>query len=286
MNKIAIIADIHANRFALDAVIDALDSHRVDEVIVAGDMVGRGPQGSAVVERIDDLDWAALRGNHEDYLLSFCLDDIPDPWHHEEQWAASRWMAHELSSRAQRFIDTLPFSINSSIDPNICVFHGSPNSHSEGIGPWTGEQRLNHYLHQIDGSLLVCAHTHRPLHYQNEGGTIINVGSVGLPFNGDWRAQFVILTGEPGQWEPSFHKVEYDRQAFLDHYSSSGFLDQGKVTAQLLYLEVRHARPFLVPFLKWSEKTGRPPQKSSLDAFLEIYDPNQSMREFFNSLSS
>lgn len=284
MKSIAIVADIHANHFALEAVMEAIDQLNVDEVIVAGDMVGRGPQGSEVVDTIDRLGWRALRGNHEDYLLNFCAGDIPDPWHHEEQWAASRWMAHELSQPALTYLEALPFSLTSNIDSSIEVYHGSPNSHREGIGPWTSAGRMDAYLRQIDGSLLLCAHTHRPLHHSTDRGAIINVGSVGLPFNGDWRAQFVTLTGRPGRWEPTFHRVEYDRAAFLEHYRTSGFLDQGRITAQLLYREVEHARPFLVPFLTWCEKAGRPPRKASMKDFLEIYDPQCSMREFFEGL--
>lgn len=285
MNRIAIIADIHANRFALDAVVDDLAARQVDEVIVAGDLVGRGPQGSAVVARIAELGWSCVRGNHEDYLLNFCRNDVPHSWWEDEEWAASRWMAHELDEPSRAFIADLPFSTQSRLAPTIEVFHGSPNSHSEGIGPWTPEERRRQFLAAIDGQVLVCAHTHRPLDYSSPDGQIVNVGSVGLPFNGDWHAQYAILSGADDRWEVSFCRVPYDRQAFLDFYKSSHFLDEGGVTAALLYEEVQHARPFLVPFLKWAAATDRPPHSTHLAEFLAHYEPTQSLAKFMADLA-
>ncbi len=285
MHRIAVIADIHANLFALEAVVADLAERQVDEVIVAGDLVGRGPQGNAVVHRIAELGWDCVRGNHEDYLLSFCRDDIPESWRHTEQWAASRWMARELDDQAIRFIDSLPFSRRSRLDPNLEVYHGSPNSHSEGIGRWTTDERLREYLDTIDGTVLACAHTHRPLEYQAETGLVVNVGSVGLPFNGDRRAQYAIFEGSGTTWRVTFQQVPYPRERILDYYDSSGFLEEGGVTAKLLCREIKWARPFLVPFLNWAEIVDQPPTSESIDAFLAIYDPAESMAEFFARLS-
>ncbi len=284
MDRIAVVADIHGNRFALDAVIDDLEARQVDEVIVAGDLVGRGPQGSEVVHRVADLGWRCVRGNHEDYLLNFCRDNVPLSWWEDEEWAASRWMARELDEEAVAFIESLPFSLHSKLAPSMQIFHGSPNSHSEGIGAWTPEQRLEQFLQAIDGTILVCAHTHRPLEYDSPRGMIVNVGSVGLPFNGDWHAQYAILEGQADQWEVTFRRVAYPRQRFLDHYRTSGFLEEGGITAALLYEEVKFARPFLVPFLKWADATERLPRDAHLEEFLDLYDPDQSLAEFFAGL--
>lgn len=284
MQQIAIIADIHANYFALQAVIADIEAHQVDEVLVAGDLVGRGPQGSAVVQEIAERGWASARGNHEDYLLGFINRDVPDLWWEADEWAASRWMARELDKPSQEFIDALPFSIHSEIDPMIQVFHGSPFSHSEGIGSWTSEDRFREYLDAIDGNILICSHTHRPMLYDGPGGLIVNVGSVGMPFNGDWRAQYVILSGEPGDWTVTFRQVEYPRDQFLAHYERSGFLDEGGVTAHLLRREIQRARPFLMPFLKWAELTEQAPSIENLPEFFATFGEVQSTAEFIDRL--
>ena len=55
MGRVAILADIHGNMPALEAVIEDIAEQRVEEVIVAGDLVGRGPQGAEVIDRIKGL---------------------------------------------------------------------------------------------------------------------------------------------------------------------------------------------------------------------------------------
>ncbi len=284
MTRLAVLADIHGNPFALDAVISDLEDQEVDEVIVAGDLVGRGPRGSEVIRRIRDRGWACVRGNHEDYLLSFFHGEIPDAWRVDEEWAASRFMAADLTADDATFLDSLPFTLSPDADPSIEIFHGSPTSHSEGIGAWTPEDLLHTHLDSIEGDTLVCAHTHRPLLYTNDTGTIVNVGSVGLPFNGDWRAQYALFTGDPDHWEITFRQVSYDRDAFLRLYETSGFLAEGGVTARLLYQEVRHARPALVPFLKWTKHTGTAPTSDALPAFFEVFDPQRSLADFMRLL--
>jgi predicted phosphodiesterase len=285
MQRVAVISDIHANPFALAAVVDDIDRVGVDEVLVGGDLVGRGPLGSAVVDHVCELGWQSVRGNHEDYTLDFRRQDVPDDWLTELVWAASRWMAAELDDEHAEYLDALPFTMTAECAPSLRLFHGSPRSYREGIGEWTQAETLREHWESIDEPLLVCAHTHRPMVREVGDGLIVNVGSVGLPFNGDWRAQYAIFTLKPTGWEVEFRQVEYDRQAFLDAYETSGFLDGGDVSAHLLQKEVEHARPFLVPFLKWAEMTAHPALMDSLEHFLDVYGPEMSMCEFHALLS-
>jgi predicted phosphodiesterase len=285
MQRIAVISDIHANPFALEAVVDDISQVGVDEVIVGGDLVGRGPHGSAVVDHIRELGWKSVRGNHEDYTLEFRRESVPQSWLNDIQWAASRWMAQELDDEHADYLDTLPFTLTAECAPSLRVFHGSPRSYREGIGEWTCTEKLAEHFESIEEPLLVCAHTHRPLVREVGDGLIVNVGSVGLPFNGDWRAQYVIFSSSPSGWDVEFRQVEYDRKAFLDAYETSGFLDAGNISALLLRKEVKHARPFLVPFMKWTELADRPARIESVEAFLKVYSPDMTMREFFELLS-
>lgn len=284
MSRIAVISDIHANPYALDAVIDDIEQLGVDEVIVGGDLVGRGPLGRAVIERIVERGWPSVRGNHEDYTLDFRRLDVPQSWLVDPEWAASRWMAAELDDWHAEYIDSLPFTLRSEIDPGLRVFHGSPTSHSEGIGDWTPEEQLCTHWDQIDEDVLVCAHTHRPLLREVRGGLVVNVGSVGLPFNGDWRAQYALFEPDGDRWNVDFRGVAWDRDAYLRAFAETGFLQEGGITAELLRREVLHARPFLVPFLKWAEMSGQRPDRAALSVFLDEYDPNVSLGTFIARL--
>lgn len=285
MPRIAIFSDIHGNVPALEAVLEDIAAQDVDEVLVGGDLVGRGPEGSRVIKRLRSLSFPTIGGNHEEYLLIFRRGEIPDDWRTTDEWAASRWMAEELDDDDVAYISALPFSL---ARPDLRLVHGSPSSNREGIGPWTGDDEMAGHLARIAEGVLVCAHTHRPLIRRTDRGQIVNVGSVGLPFNRDRRAQYAILfrdrDDEP--WQVELRQVTYDLEEIFAIYRRTGFLDQGGVTARLLWLELEHATPLLVPFLEWARASGITPTVAALDGFFKHYQPGDSLRDFFARLSA
>ncbi len=282
--KIAVFADIHGNLPALEAVLADLEQQAPDEVLVGGDLVGRGPRGSAVVGEIRRRGWETIRGNHEEYLLGFRNENVPPEWLHLEEWAAARWMAAELSEDDVEYLSALPFSVRSKTMSKLLLTHGSPKGTSDGLGPWTRSGKLDRLLDEIEGSVLVCGHTHRPMIRELNRGMVVNVGSVGLPFNGDRRAQYAMLDNAGGKCRVELRRVEYDLEATLETYRSAGFLEAGGVTAQLLRLELLHATPFLVPFQRWAEAIGVPPEPSRLEEFLDFYEPDEPLRDFFSRI--
>jgi predicted phosphodiesterase len=264
----------------LEAVLSDLQRQAPREVLVAGDLVGRGPDGSAVVQRLARTGWRGVRGNHEDYLLHFRRGPVPEEWQKADHWAASRWMAAELTDSDAAYIDSLPFTLVSGLVPEIRLVHGSPASHSEGLGPWCSDESLKKHLDSIREPILVCAHTHRPLLRQVDTAFVVNVGSVGLPFNRDQRAQYAILHVDGDRCDVEFRQVEYDRDLALSRFESSGFLAQGGVTAQLLRMELEEAVPFLVPFLMWARASGHEPLTSQIPRFLQFYEPGRCLESF------
>jgi predicted phosphodiesterase len=286
MTRVAVLADIHGNGPALEAVVADLARAGVDEVLVGGDLVGRGPEGTRVVERIAALGWRSVRGNHEDYLLDFRAGRIPTEWRFEGEWAAARFMAAELSPQAARHIAALPLTLAARTAPALRLVHGTPRSNNEGLGPWSSERELAASLAAVEEPVLICAHTHRPLVKRLPRGLVINVGSVGLPFNRDPRAHYAVLEERGGGWEVELRQVSYDREETFAIYEKSGFLAQGGVTAHLLRLELEHAVPVLVPFLQWAKALDRRPAESAVDDFLTFYRPGEPLAGFFQRLAA
>jgi len=242
MIRIAVLADIHGNLPALEAVLEDVAAQQPDEVLVGGDLVGRGPCGKNVVQRITEKGWRGVRGNHEDYLLAFRHKRVRSHWLTAPEWTAARWMAAELDEAAARTIEGLPLTLSSRLAPELRLVHGSPRSNSEGIGPWTSRQRMETHLAAVTETVLVCGHTHRSLECRLPTGVVANVGSVGLPFNRDRRAQYAL-----------FH---FDREE----------------------VEVEFRR--MVPFIAWARARGVQPLESEVEAFQEFYDPDESFRTF------
>ena len=79
--KIAVLTDIHANFRALETVIDHIKRWEPDRVIVAGDIVNRGPRSLCCIQTIEEKrhndGWQVIRGNHEDYVIE--RDNPDDP---------------------------------------------------------------------------------------------------------------------------------------------------------------------------------------------------------------
>ena len=183
MTTVAILADIHGNMPALEAVMADSDRLAPREVLVGGDLVGRGPQGSRVIAAVRDRGWPSVRGNHEEYLLGFRHGEVPAEWLEADEWSASRFMSEELSDDDAAYIASLPLSLEPRAGSGLTLVHGSPRSTNEGLGPWCSDSHLDGAVAAAGGGLLVCAHTHRPMRRRLRHGEVVNVGSVGLPFH-------------------------------------------------------------------------------------------------------
>ena len=73
--KLAIIADIHGNRPALEAVLKAVPP--VDGWICAGDVVGYYPDANEVCEILLSLRALVVRGNHDAYVSKQLMPNTP-----------------------------------------------------------------------------------------------------------------------------------------------------------------------------------------------------------------
>src|SRR5688572_16540038 len=67
--RIAIIADIHANHIALDAVLADIEALQPDQIVCPGDVAATGPQPRQVVQRLRSLGCPVVMGNADAWLL-------------------------------------------------------------------------------------------------------------------------------------------------------------------------------------------------------------------------
>ena len=70
--KLAVLADVHANWPALQAVAADIERWQADRVVVAGDVINRGPRPVECADfvLVAAQSWPWVRGNHEEYVLS------------------------------------------------------------------------------------------------------------------------------------------------------------------------------------------------------------------------
>jgi predicted phosphodiesterase len=248
--RIAILADIHANLLALEAVIADLEIAQPDQVIVAGDFQNRGPAPKEVYERLRQFDWPLLRGNHEDYVIE--QSESPAEEAHVVDlyaWQPARWTAERVPETIP-FLRTLPIAIqlNGPDGSFICIAHGSPRSNSEGFFPSTRDEKAFDMLGNPMPTVLCCGHTHLPLQKQIGSTWVFNVGSVGFPFDGDWRAAYGILNWSDGEWSTELRRVPYPVKAVLESLASPEFHEGLGPMAKIIQRELETARPHLTLF--------------------------------------
>lgn len=256
MTRIAVLADIHGNLSALEAVLADIYQIAPDHIVIAGDLINRGPQSKACLDVIRETGWPVLYGNHEDYIVKLAEGDMPERWG-SDWWLPSRRVAEELNAEEIDYLKMLPWFhvIYTPGLPPVRVVHGSVRQLTEGLGFWMTDDELLAAVGGVPERIVIGAHTHRSFDRRVNGRHVMNCGAVGAPFNGNPAAQYLVLTGENGEWSADFRAVTYDRTLVYDAWERSGILEQSTV-AQIFKYEVETATFHLMAFIQFCENNG------------------------------
>jgi putative phosphoesterase len=210
--RIAIFSDIHGNLPALEAVLTHIRTQQFDAVYCLGDLVGYAPFPNEVTERIRQEAIPTIMGNYDDGV-GFERDDCGCAYREAEEKKRGNqslaWTKAHVTADNKAFLRTLQPQIRFDADgKRILLVHGSPRKINEYLfedRPLSSFQRL---AASSNADIIVYGHTHRP--YSKGVGSVlfVNVGSVGKPKDGDWRACYAILDTARG--EVQFVRVEYD----------------------------------------------------------------------------
>ena len=266
---LAIIADIHGNIPALDATLADLERVQPDRVVIAGDIVNRGPQSHLAVERVAALGLEVISGNHDTWLVKLARGEgLPDGWE-TPWWTPVRMATQELSASDLAWLDALPFSLSVTLpgaEP-LLVVHGSPRHSREGMGRMVSDEQLEEAFAGVPEQTIVGAHIHYPWERWVGERHAIVIGAVGCPFNGDINAQYGLFTWEDGLWRFEHRSIPYDHEPLYAAWHESRYLEDGSVASELMLLEHQTARTQYVPFWEWAEDQGIPLTRASLARF-------------------
>lgn len=255
--RLAVLADVHGNLPALEAVLADAEQHNVEGHIIAGDF-SDGPQAPDVLRTLRSLSGWMIRGNREDYFLAYHAGTSPRGWRAGPQWAGFRWMYNRLGAKNLDLLASLPDRrvITAGGRAPILVVHGSPGSTSELLLPEqipaamalyeragllaSGYRRIGSQaaLAEIDEPVLVCAHSHIAWQCELNGKLALNPGSVGAPINEDSRAQYALLTWTGERWQVERRAIPYDVERTRAAYWQSGEMEIGGAMARAFLLNV------------------------------------------------
>jgi putative phosphoesterase len=215
--RLALLSDIHGNRDALEAVVDAFDGIEIDFVVVAGDSVGYYFWPKEVIRLLRDIGAQIIAGNHEHMLIRSLTDSnylhkITKKYGSGIVRALESFDADEIE-----FIRSLPDCLTIDAENHkVCVFHGSPRNTDEYIYPDTDLSQL-HASVPLGARWIILGHTHYPMDRESNGVRFINPGSVGQSRNGVSKAFWAILDTEADVVE--MKSTEYNRTNVIDEAS-------------------------------------------------------------------
>lgn len=223
--RISLMADLHANRRALEACLHHAQSQGVHRFVFLGDYVGYGPEPQEVVERIMESTSRgaiAVAGNHDQAVA-----DTRESMTSDAELAMT-WTRGQLGPAAREFLASLPMRFE---DDTRLYVHASPQTYPAWIYVNDGPA-AKRALEASRAQTVFCGHTHLPaLHGITATGQLVSfqpvpgvpiplprhrrwltvVGSVGQSRDGDPSAAYAVL--DTDRAEITHFRVPYDVEA-------------------------------------------------------------------------
>lgn len=233
--KTALITDLHANREAVEVVLEHARTHGATAYAFLGDYVGYGADPGWVVDRVRELVAAgavAVLGNHDAAVVQGA-----SPGMREDARAAVEWTRSQLAPDQLDFLARLPLSQQR----DECLF-----VHANAFAPANWEYITNRSdavrsLQATAQRLTFCGHMHEPMlyHFSSTGkagdfspvaGAPIPLlnnrqwlaipGSVGQPRDGNPAAAYAMFDHASG--ELCFHRLPYDVEQAAKRIRAAG----------------------------------------------------------------
>lgn len=223
----ALLADVHANLPALQAVIKDMDELHVDHALVLGDVVGYGPHPKQCVEELRGSRFTVIKGNHDHAIATGRFRK----GYSQYARTVADWTREQLTSDEMKWLERLPPTLTQ--DGWLAV-HGAPQDKQFFYGyvyRMTFESNLDAMMER---GINLCFHGHSHVsgvYYRTKHGIddysnaleqsveafphcLICPGSVGQPRENDGTAARYAVFGLEDK-DLTFRKVDYDLAATI-----------------------------------------------------------------------
>jgi len=205
MDTVAVIADVHGVLPVLEQVLAQPEVRRADRIVVCGDHAS-GPQPVPVLDLLTSLGNVVLvRGNADRELVDI-RRGRPCPYE------ISIWAAGQLSDAHVRLLEGLPHPVTLEINGfgPVVFCHGTPRDDEEIVLVDSPMSRWEAAFAGLPEEVrtVVCGHTHMPFVRLVNRRTVVNPGSIGMPYGGAGGHWALLRAGEV-----SLRRVEIDVDA-------------------------------------------------------------------------
>ncbi|MEM7130478.1 MAG: metallophosphoesterase [Chloroflexota bacterium] len=247
--RLAILADIHGNLPALEAILDHVEKQYIDQIIIAGDIVNVSPDSDKCWQLVQSLNCPIVRGNHERYASDYGTPNA-DPLWETEQFSPVRWTAAQFTSAERQQISSLPTFLRSAEWPDLLITHASLRSDKDSLKAFTPPESIQAMFGDSTEQTIVRGHNHLEYTYQWGEKQIITVGAAGLPLDGLTTARYSIVERVNQQWHNRPQAIPYDVDRAIRRFSESGYLEATYPMGRLCLREVATASHAFIPFLR------------------------------------
>ncbi|MCY4142394.1 MAG: metallophosphoesterase family protein [Gammaproteobacteria bacterium] len=211
--KVLVIADIHGNREALQAIVDSEGDF--DIVLFLGDSVSPGPQPTETLELLRSLSGIQIYGNHDLEMLDASLtQNWPPPWR-----AFNDWVRTQLSHEDLEFLRDLneygDYRVGNA-DVHLC--HGYVPGRVRHLIPHSPDDDFNAIAQYTKASTVFFGHSHVQFRRRVGNREFINPGSVGQNRCGKVLACYGVIeenqfehrqvSYDPSPWISALHRVQ------------------------------------------------------------------------------
>jgi len=229
--RIAVLSDLHGNLLALDACLADLESQGGAEgIVVAGDLCLDGPKPKKVLQRLEEIGAACVRGNKDRYLY----DDAAAEKLSSGETAQVGWTRRELGERWLGWLRELPFALRIGEDENqLLIVHANPLNDDEHLWPDADDATLTRLIGEERATAIAFGHLHLPYVRIWKGRMLVNVASAGLPKDGDPRACYAIFTERDAGWQVKHRRVAFDVKRVATQLADSGIPESVDLIATL-----------------------------------------------------
>jgi predicted phosphodiesterase len=222
--RIGIVSDVHGNLHGFEAVLGDVERVRPELVVHGGDLVLGLPGAAMVVDRIRELGWPGVLGNTDQALW-----ELPETLPQGALDAFRRRAAATaelIGEERLAWLKSLPLEFRWG---RLALTHAAPGSLWDMVPKDAPDERLREVFAALHAPLAVYCHIHAPYVRILDGLTVANSGSAGMPFDGDARASWLLVSD--GQVE--VRRVEYDVEAAAAELIRSGYPDAEVIAESL-----------------------------------------------------
>jgi len=186
MMRVAVLADIHGNLPALDAVLSDVAAAQVDAIVLNGDLA-TGPMPAETLDRLAGLAGQVIwvRGNADRELVA-AFDGELDPGLPDMVRLPTQYCASRLASRHRELLADLPLSVTLDVTGLGAVrfCHATTRSDTEIVLVDSPVDRYADFFAGTGEQTVVLGHTHMPFERLADRRRFVNPGSVGMPYGG------------------------------------------------------------------------------------------------------